>query len=376
MTSATSSALTDTVASVLCRDVAWQTLSATADTFWDACEMHGTLHLLSERIRRKAVGADWPHEFQQTVLRNSRAALATELAVAADLTKAVDALQAVGVTPIFFKGAALAYSVYDSPELRPRSDSDVLIREQDYAIAREILVSLGYTETLTCEELFGQVRFQRITSLGITHAIDVHWRISTQSLFADLVSYDEMAASSIPLRLPGSCVRGAGLVQALLLACVHPVMHHRNEEVLIWLYDVHLLAQLLSDDDWRRFASLARARGVRAICAEQLARASQRFGTCVPETVAADLNRIEDREATSAYLAKGRGWRHEFAANVAATRGAAARIKLLREVLIPGRDYMLRAYGVTRTPWATLLLPALHIHRLVRGAARVVTGAK
>ena len=53
MTSATSSALTDTVASVLCRDVAWQTLSATADTFWDACEMHGTLHLLSERIRRR-----------------------------------------------------------------------------------------------------------------------------------------------------------------------------------------------------------------------------------------------------------------------------------------------------------------------------------
>ena len=376
MTSVPKLTQTELLASVLRHDVPWSTLPATPEAFHEACEVHGVLHLVSERIRRGAVGADWPSRFRQTLLHASRAALAAELAVGADLAKAIEALHAAGVTPILFKGAALAYSTYDSPELRPRSDSDVLIREQDYATAREVLLSLGYTETLTCEELFGQVRFARTTSLGIPHAIDVHWRISTQSLFAGLVTYDELAASSIPLRISSSTARAAGAQHALLLACVHPVMHHRNEEVLVWLYDVHLLAQRLSEDEWRSFVSLASERGVQAICADQLARAQQKFGTCVPAPVAADLATRQKREPTAAYLAKGRGWHHEFAANVAGARGAAARIKLVREVLVPTREYMLRAYGVRPTPWATLLLPALHVHRLVRGAARVVTGAK
>ncbi len=376
MTTDTSSELTHLLASVLCQEIPWHMVRATPEAFRDACDVHGVLHLVAARIRRGDVGADWPLELRQAMLHSSRAALAAELAIAADVATAVGALHAAGVEPILFKGAALAYSVYASPELRPRSDSDVLIREQDYATARDVLASLGYAETLTCEELFGQVRWTRTTSLGITHALDVHWRISTQSLFAGLVTYDELAESSIPLRVPGSAARGAGLVHALLLACVHPVMHHRNEEVLIWSYDVHLLARQLSHEHWQQFVRLAADRGVRAICAEQLGRASRRFGTRVPEMVVADLQFAGDREATSDYLAKGRQWRHEFASNVAGVHRTLPRLKLVKQVLVPTREYMFRAYGVTPTPWATLLLPALHVHRLVRGAARVVVGAK
>ncbi len=44
---------------------------------------------------------------------------------------------------------------------------------------------------------------------------------------------------------------------ALLMACVHRVAHHFDPPTLIWLYDIHLLASSMSEDDATRFVALA-----------------------------------------------------------------------------------------------------------------------
>ena len=52
------------------------------------------------------------------------------------------------------------------------------------------------------------------------------------------------------------------------------------------------------------------------------------------------------------------------------------RVRLLREVLLPSPSYMLGAYGLRGKPLGTWLLPALYVHRNVRGAWKILTGKK
>lgn len=368
---------TDALAGVL-RDEsdAWpMLLREPADTV-AAASAHGVTHLLSRRIRTESLRADDAAEWRVNLLRDRRSALAAELSVAADLRQVIDALVRAGVTPILFKGAALAYSVYDSPELRPRSDCDVLIRQADCDVARRTLQAHGFVAALSCERLFGQVRFDKSTALGIEYAIDLHWRISTQTLFADMLTYDELAADCVAVPDLGPHARAAGLVHALLLACVHPVMHHRNEEVLIWVYDVHLLASRLSMEQWSRFVALARDRGVSAICVRQLQAARQRFHTVVADSVWAALSATSHAEAAATYLASGRRWHHELRDNVRHAGNWTERARVLRDVVIPDPEYMRRSYGISERSWGTLLLPFCYLHRLARGGSKVLAGRK
>lgn len=81
-------------------------------------------------------------------------------------------------------------------------------------------------------------------------------------------------------------------------------------------------------------------------------------------------------EPSAAYLASQRQWHHELMASIRALPSAGARVRLLREVLFPAPHYMLGLYSLTGTPFGRLLLPALYVHRHLRGAWRVIVGKK
>jgi hypothetical protein len=153
-------------------------------------------------------------------------------------------------------------------------------------------------------------------------------------------------------------------------------MHHRNEELLIWMYDVHLLASGLTAEHWQRFVRLAIGRGVGSICSRQLGVARSRFHSAIPEWVLSELSSETGSEAAAAYLAPGRRWHHELRDNVRHAGTWNARLQVLRDVLLPDRDYMRRRYGITAERWGTWLLPLLHMHRLAHGAGKMLTGRK
>ena len=54
--------------------------------------------------------------------------VAVELARKYELVRVLESLAQSGIAPLLLKGAALAYSLYPSPALRPRADTDLLIR--------------------------------------------------------------------------------------------------------------------------------------------------------------------------------------------------------------------------------------------------------
>jgi hypothetical protein len=149
---------------------------------------------------------------------------------------------------------------------------------------------------------------------------------------------------------------------ALVLACVHRAAHHHDTRNLLWLYDIHLLAQGLSDEDWARVLSTARHGAVAALCARGLALAAVCFGTRVPDATAAALA-APTKEASRLFLADDVRPVARLASDLRAL-GSRDGVRLLREIAFPPRTYMRAAYG--GTGW----LPWLYVRRVGRGVGK------
>ena len=307
--------------------------------------------------------------------RRVRMQMAQEIARRVEVSAVLDELGRAGVTPILMKGTALAYTVYDSPVLRPREDTDLLIAESDIDSARRILASRGYAATAQCHELFCQFEMQRTDQFGVAHAFDIHWHISTQPVFRRVITHADAWTRAEPVPALGAGVRALGRVDAMLLACVHPVMHHRGDARALWLYDMHLLAGALSPEEFDALAVEARRRAVAAVCASQLRHTQSVFGTAIPGSVFEQLDTASG-EPSAEYLASQRKWHHELAASVRAEASLGARLHLLRGVVAPPREYMLATYGLRGTVLGGWLLPALYLHRNLRGAWKILAGKK
>ena len=106
---------------------------------------HGVAPLLAQTIGRGARG--WPAPFAAGLVAAARGEVALAGIRERALTGVLEALAAGGVRVLVIKGAHLAYVLYESPELRPRWDTDLLIDEADRERTREILERLG---TPTC----------------------------------------------------------------------------------------------------------------------------------------------------------------------------------------------------------------------------------
>jgi hypothetical protein len=256
-------------------------------------------------------------------------------------------------------------------------DTDLIVPQEDLDAIRRVMARIGYTAPVACEGelLFRQFALTREDEFGLQHVFDFHWKISTQSAFAEVLTYEELCVDAVAVPALGPDARAASVLHALLLACIHPVMHHRNLERLIWTYDLHLLASRLSRDDLEVFADLAVHKGVGPICARQLANARSTFATPIPDCTVSRLL-SGGRPALTDYLRSGRGWHHEFLSNLRGLNSWGDRVRLAREVLFPSPRYMLSSYQITNRAQGLAVLPVLYLHRNLRGLLRVLVGRR
>jgi hypothetical protein len=369
--------LTDGLAALISgMSVPWTALGVTPTELLDACDEWGLTGLVHQRLRERAAH-DWPKALVADIASQACAAAAEELLRRRETMSMLDALASAGITPILLKGTALAYSIYPVPSFRPRADTDLLVPREQVAKARQVMAGLGYVAPANSggELLFAQFQFSKEDRHGVQHAFDFHWKISTQPTFAGVLTYDELNAEAVPVVNLGSHARAAGLVHALLLACIHPAMHHRNAEYLIWMYDIYLLASRLSDADIDRLVEVAVAKEVGAVCAHELARARSRFAFSLPDKALVALASREG-EPSAAYLRPSRRWIDELISSLRGLPRWGDRIGLLREIAFPSPRYMLAAYGVSTRPSRAAILPALYAHRILRGIQKIALGRK
>jgi hypothetical protein len=320
---------------------------------------------------------DWPAEVLEQLTRRASGDAAIELLRRRELARVLEALGSGGVEPILIKGAALAYTIYGAPHCRPRVDTDFLIRREHVDAVRDVMARLGYTASVLCEgeALFHQFEMFRWDEFGVEHVCDFHWKISTQPIFADVLSYDELRrrANHIPALGPGAVA--AGHVDALLLACIHPVMHHRNATRTLWMYDISLLASKLPEADLLVFAELAVEKRVARICVQALRSSQALFHTRLPDSVVRCLA-AAGAEPSAEYLVLNRRWHDELLSSLRSLPSMGHRVRLLREVLFPNPAYMFEAYRLSHTRLGSLLLPALYLHRNLHGAWKICSGRK
>jgi hypothetical protein len=159
---------------------------------------------------------------------------------------------------------------------------------------------------------------------------------------------------------------------------MHRIAHHNDiprrigksrfyaADRLIWLYDIHLLAEGLSAPEWARFVDLAAEKGMREICLDGLRSSRERFATTLPETLMGQLQVSGDAELSALHL--GHGLLRRRLSDLRSLRSWRQRLVILREWTVPPADYMLRRYGV-KSRW---LLPYLYTRRAVAGVRKML----
>ena len=330
---------------------------------------HGVLPLVADRLAERS---DLPDALQTLLRQKAGEAAVADLLGEVELKRLVAELDSAGIGALIIKGSHLAYSLYPRPDLRPRLDTDLLIEPGARARTYGILTRLGY-------ERAGKVSGDLITRQSFhvkrrqgaaVHSVDVHWNLNDPVVFADVLSYEELAARAVTIPALGSA-RAPCDVDALVIACVHRVSHHLDSMRLNWLYDIHLLARRLGEREWHDFVELAVNRKIAAVCRRSLDRAIVCFRTPVPDAVITRLRAAEttSSEITAGYLS-ARPQAQALADDLRTLRTWRERVTLLRENLLPPAHYMRTVYA----PSSGMPLPVLYAWRILHGARKWLTG--
>ena len=336
------------------------------DAFLAALEREGMTALVA--LRLDATPLPGLGEPARALLRGRlHNAAAKQMLRQDEISRVLSALADGGVEALLLKGVPLSFWLYPRPWLRPSCDTDLFVHARDRRRTREIFAGLGYQApaAVTGELVSHQFTMARRDGSGIDHHFDIHWKISNPQAFSNLLTLEEMAASSRAVPELGPNARGPCPVHALLHALIHRVAHFAPADRIIWLYDIHLLGEALGEDEWREFADAAVAKGVALVCLDGLEAAGELFPSPASRPWTATLRRRLDPErekATTAFLAKEVDPLSVFRSDLAQL-GWAGRARLVREHLFPSTAYMRRRYATG----SRLLLPWLYLRRIGGG---------
>jgi hypothetical protein len=338
----------------------------------DAARYHGVVPLLAAEFAKRSEPDSWSAAIVSVCRDEALAQAMYELAHQAEMAQVIEGLTQEGLRPLLLKGTGLAYSYYPNPVLRPRADTDVLVPPEAHNDASRVLCSMGYRRVSGPAGKFVgyQLEFHRIDRLGARHNIDLHWRISNSQYFAWLFPFDELARSAVPVpRLHPLALR-IGNVDALIVSLLHRASNNRPPgtgfgDRLIWHYDIHLIVEQMSDDEFVLFPQLVEAKRVAAIAIEGLRHCADRFRSPRLELLIERLAHGPVAESGAEFLNAGR-LQYEWI-EIRAIPGAGARMSYLAQRTFPAPDYMRERYPDA----AGHSLPLLHARRILNALAKL-----
>ena len=320
--------------------------------------------VLAQCLRQLDATDVWPPAARAALVEHVRQHLVLESMQQRELVRVLAAFAAAGIEVLLLKGSGLAYTVYAEPHLRPRDDTDLFLRIADLERAADTLAGCGYARVAEpdAELASTQRHYTARDGAGLRHIVDLHWRIAIPRVFADAMAFDEIWSRAIAVPSLGVSTRTCGLADALLLACMHRVAHHRDAADLLWLWDIHLLAERVRRDELTIFVAAAARARMCHVCGRGLELAQAHFGTQVDDMVTALDRARSGVEEASARFVGGLRPIDVLRTDLRTLRGWPERLRLLREHLLPPPGIMRARYG------ADAFLPLAYIQRIVRGA--------
>jgi len=261
-------------------------------------------------------------------------------------TRVIDGLHRAGIATLVLKGDALAYTHYSVPYLRPRRDTDVLVRTGDVKRAQAVLASLGYLRQPAADRHVDTQCTFGFTDRSQTQFVDLHWAVGRPRVAA-IATFEELARDARPLDALGEHARTPSPAWLLLLGCVHGAAALPDAGRLIWLYDFKLLADGLTEEEWALFWTLAGGRDVVEACRAGLLLADARLGLG-PTAVRAIARRVSPRHHDLVYEFEGARLTtlKMIALDARAVRGVVRKARLVASHIFPDRRYMREVFHV------------------------------
>ncbi len=384
---------------------------------WDyllrAADQHGILPLLHQRVQTdqtiappqevaaRLSGAYWANHFRNRVLLHS-------------LTEVLREAATEGISVMPLKGAALALLYYDAPALRPMSDLDLLVQPGDVAAMTGMLRRLGYVEIpgsfMLLDERFRETEWEERRFVVHRSGCDVliEFRIEPLDPLVETLSaldpalaaalHDRAAlmwARSCPATYEGAPFMRMSPEDLLLHVASHLITRHRYLR-LLWLRDLALVVAAHDDIDWAYLGDAARQLRLAISVHAAFAAAEQMLGVAIPFTAlerslfaggegrkplqraertffARRLRAIDGSDLSASSYAPI--WL--VAASFGRLRGWKPRLRALRWIIFPSREY-LAAWGnkpipARRTAYIATFLRfgGVSLLRALGGACRV-----
>ena len=195
-----------------------------------------------------------------------------------------------GIDVIILKGGALAETVYRDIGLRPFSDVDILVREEDLQRAKEVMAKIGYVlderiSPAAHNEEFG-CDLHYVINEG--HVLEIHWHIArkTGNDRYTRILIDELWKRALPARIADVDTLVLSPEDLLLHLCIHLPRHRYNR--LIWFCDIAEVVRQ-GDVDWDRLVETAKECRAMAYMYYGLHFTDDLLGRGVPERVLDEL---------------------------------------------------------------------------------------
>jgi hypothetical protein len=240
-------------------------------------------------------------------------------------------LEAVEIEPLVLKGAALGEMIYAEAFQRPTADIDVLVPKANYETARTALLENGYRSKRgdrsqqmdwSCDEELMPAAVDEARQ----YVVELHWALTSHAGLLAKIETDVLFDRADRVTGLNRAFRVLNPVDALVFACLHLFYKHINELRLIWLYDIHLLAQRIESQGlWYETVALSQQWQARLALNNCLQLAHQWFGTPYPDEVSnlaykpADLEEMQLYNLVMFQLEHGQreGWlrKHLFQLN-------------------------------------------------------------
>lgn len=345
--------------------------SVSYESILDSANAEGVIGLLNECINSVENASRVPAEFKEQLSQLARTKALQSLMREAECRRILACLHQAGIETLLLKGSALAYWAYPSAHLRECSDIDLLFASHaETKKAIDLLISLHYS--LRDPVLAGDlVSFEqtcvRHSDRGSGLEIDLHWRLSSSPIFAFQFGFDELSSNAITLAKLGEHARGLSPVHAFFNACMHRVqnMADGTENVLKWLYDLHLLGLKFTPSDWQLLGKMAIERKLAGTCYSGLQAARLEFDTTIPANVFNALAEAAKREQLNPD--KMQRWFYIQCMSFLSFPTMAMGMRWFRQRLLPDAKYLHARYGGSTNIFSLVLKRILAgLQRLIR----------
>lgn len=197
---------------------------------------HKMLPLLWWHVKQHAalVEPAWAARLQWQFQQNA----SRMLRLTAELLRLIELFDSHGVLAVAYKGPALGAYLYGSLALRQSGDLDLLVRRQDVARARALLLESGYRPRRALSE--GGTEFMRRSRYAEEFDrdgvhLELHWAFTNGDVDLAL-DLDELAPRLFQVSLGPRTIPIFGVADHLLILCVHGSKHRWDR--IEWLCGV------------------------------------------------------------------------------------------------------------------------------------------